>query len=29
LYRLEHDKLLTLERMGEKSVSNLLTAIEG
>lgn len=28
LYRLEREKLLTLERMGEKSVHNLLTAIE-
>ncbi|UOQ48966.1 NAD-dependent DNA ligase LigA [Gracilibacillus caseinilyticus] len=28
LYRLEHDELLKLERMGEKSVQNLLTAIE-
>ncbi len=28
LYRLERDKLLTLERMGEKSVNNLLNAIE-
>lgn len=29
LYRLERDKLLTLERMGEKSVENLLNAIDG
>lgn len=28
LYRLEREKLLELERMGEKSVSNLLSAIE-
>lgn len=28
LYRLEREKLLELERMGEKSVSNLLNAIE-
>lgn len=28
LYRLEREKLLTLERMGEKSVQNLLEAIE-
>jgi DNA ligase (NAD+) len=28
LYQLTHDQLLTLERMGEKSVSNLLAAIE-
>src|SRR5699024_8158640 len=28
LYRLEKDDLLPLERMGEKSVANLLTAIE-
>ncbi|MFS0576944.1 NAD-dependent DNA ligase LigA [Sporosarcina sp. 179-K 3D1 HS] len=28
LYTLEKDRLLQLERMGEKSVSNLLTAIE-
>src|SRR5690625_3178279 len=28
LYRLDRDELLKLERMGEKSVSNLLTAIE-
>src|SRR5699024_1405466 len=28
LYRLEKDDLLPLERMGEKSVTNLLTAIE-
>lgn len=28
IYKLERDKLLTLERMGEKSVSNLLEAIE-
>jgi DNA ligase (NAD+) len=28
LYRLEREKLLTLERMGEKSVNNLLNAIE-
>lgn len=28
LYRLERDELLKLERMGEKSVSNLLQAIE-
>lgn len=28
LYRLERDKLLELERMGEKSVDNLLKAIE-
>lgn len=28
LYRLEKDELLQLERMGEKSVNNLLTAIE-
>lgn len=28
LYRLQREELLTLERMGEKSVSNLLNAIE-
>lgn len=28
LYRLKHDNLIQLERMGEKSVSNLLHAIE-
>ncbi|MFP3490045.1 helix-hairpin-helix domain-containing protein, partial [Staphylococcus sp. SIMBA_130] len=28
LYRLEREELLNLERMGEKSVSNLLEAIE-
>ncbi|HLQ72588.1 MAG TPA: NAD-dependent DNA ligase LigA [Bacillota bacterium] len=28
IYRLEKEKLLTLERMGEKSVNNLLQAIE-
>ncbi len=28
LYRLQADKLLTLERMGEKSVQNLLAAVE-
>src|SRR5699024_9120650 len=29
IYRLEREELLQLERMGEKSVSNLLRAIEG
>ncbi|GGA75568.1 NAD-dependent DNA ligase LigA [Ornithinibacillus halotolerans] len=29
IYRLEREELLKLERMGEKSVDNLLTAIEG
>ena len=28
LYRLNHDQLLTLDKFGEKSTSNLLTSID-